>query len=142
VTIVELHRRDGWALWERVRAIHRLDDDAYMGTSEHDWAIVIDKDSDRDDEAFRAVCGEGYEMQDCADLMAMAKAVQELSKALPDPSDLEDGERVICFLDSASGDWGIEYTVCTGQNGYSYDTHQYCTALLIEEREGEAAAEA
>lgn len=138
VSIVELHRRYGWALWERTSYAHDLDDDAYMGTSERDWIITIDKDSDRADEAFGTVCGEGYEVLDYADLLAKAKAVEGLSKELPDPSDLEEGERVVCFLDSTSGGWGIEYTVKTGQNGYSYDTHQYCTALMIEERTEDA----
>lgn len=30
---------------------------------------------------------------------------------------------------------GINYTVRTGQNGYSYDTHQYCIGIAVTEQE-------
>lgn len=132
VSVIHLHRRDGWGLWERHNngSKHDLDDDMWMGTSDQDWTIKITSESDREQEAFDAICGERYEVEDVQDLMAKAKAVQELAEDLADPDGLEDGEVVIHFLDS-NNDWGVKYTVCTGQNGYSYDTHHYCTALEI-----------
>ena len=132
VDVLQLHRRDGWSLWERSNG-HDLDDDAWMGQSERDWTITIDNTTNSEQEAFEAICGTGYEVEDAADLIAKAKMVQELAKELGDGSDLEDGERVLAFLDSS--EWGINYTVRTGQNGYSHDTHQYCTALIITEKE-------
>jgi hypothetical protein len=134
VSVLWLHRREAWALWERNNG-HDLDDDAWMGQSERDWTITIDNTTNSEQEAFDAICGTRYEVEDAADLIAKAKMVQELAKELGDGDDLGDGEKIIAFLDSS--EWGINYTVRTGQNGYSYDTHQYKTALLIEEREQE-----
>lgn len=136
VEIVRLHRRDGWALWERV-GYCSLHDDAYMGTSDNEWTTEVTKDSDCVEVAYMAVCGERYEVQDAADLIAKAKAVKELADDLPDPDDLEEGERVLVFLDG----WSINYTVKTGQNGYNYDTHQYCTGLIVTERDEEEGSD-
>lgn len=138
VDIVSLHRRDEWALWERVNtgSVHDLDDDRWMGTSESDWTITIDKDSDTDALALDAICGDGYTVQDAVDLFTKADAVKALSAELPDPDELEDGEDVIAFCDADNG-WRVDYTVKTGQNGYSHDTHDYCTALIITEQEEE-----
>ncbi len=142
VSVIHLHRRDGWALWERHNngSKHDLDDDMWMGTSEQDWTITINNESDRMAEAFRAVCGEGYEVNDAADLFANAEAVRELAEELADPDGLEDGEIVRHWLDANNG-YSIDYTVCTGQNGYSNDTHHYCTALEITEKEEEEGDE-
>jgi hypothetical protein len=136
VDVVMLHRRDGWALWERHNrgSEHDLNDDRWMGTSDQDWTITLDNESDCEQEAFATVCGEGYEVEDAADLLAKASAVRELAAELPDPDELEDGENVVAFLDAW---YELKYTVRTGQNGYSYDTHHYCTALIITEREEE-----
>ncbi len=135
VSVLTLHRRDGWALWERSND-YDLENDRWMGMSERDTVIDIDRDSDREQEAFDLICGEGYEVEDAADLIAKAEAVRELAEELADPDELEDGEIVRHMLD-ANNSWSIAYTVCTGQNGYSHDTHQYCTALVIVERDEE-----
>lgn len=132
VSVIQLHRRDGWALWERSND-HDLDDDRWMGIGETDWTITLDPNSSCDDEAFSAVCGEGYEVTDAADLFKNAEQVRELAADLPDPSDLKEDERIVCFLNT--NEWSIDYTVRTGQNGYAYDTHQYKSALLIVERQ-------
>lgn len=132
VEVVQLHRRDGWALWHRSND-YDLNDDRWMGESERDWTINVTKDSDRDQEAFEAICGTGYEPEDAADLLSKAAAVKALALELADPDGMEDGEVVKHFLDSNG--WGINYTVRTGQNGYAYDTHHYCTALIISEPE-------
>ena len=138
VSVIHLHRRDGWALWERHNngSKHDLADDKWMGTSDQDWTITINSACDREQEAFAAICGDRYEVEDVEDLMAKAKAVKELAEDLADPDGLENDEVVIHFLDSNNG-WRINYTVQTGQNGYSHDTHQYCTALVIVERDEE-----
>lgn len=138
VDVVTLHRRDGWALWERQNhgSVHDLDADRWMGTSDQDWTITIDKDSDTDALALDAICGDGYTVQDAVDLFTTADAVKALSAELPDPDELEEGEEVIAFCDANNG-WTVDYTIKTGQNGYSYDTHQYCTGLIITEREEE-----
>lgn len=132
VSVIQLHRRDGWALWERSND-HNLDDDRWQGTGDNDWTITIEPNSNCDNEAFNAVCGDGYEVEDAGDLFKRSEQVSSLSDALPDPSDLNEGERIVCFIDT--GSWSIDYTVKTGQNGYAYDTHQYKSALLIAERE-------
>jgi hypothetical protein len=130
VEVIRLHRRDGWNLWER-HYDSGLDDDRWMGIDDHDWTVKIDKDSAIGQVAFEAVVGtDGGHIQDPAALFDAAQQVQELADALPDPDDLEEGEEVVCFLDPDNG-WSIDYTVKTGQNGYSHDTHQYRTALLI-----------
>lgn len=136
VTPIMLHRCDGWSLWHRMSNDHYLGDDRWMGAGEQDWTISINSDCDREQEAFDAICGYRYELEDVEDLMAKARAVQKLAEDLADPDSLEDGEMVIHFLDS-NNSWVVNYSVRSGQNGYSYDTHQYCTALLIEEREEE-----
>lgn len=134
VSVIQLHRRDGWALWERSND-YDLDDDRWTGTNNGDWTIAIEPGSEREDEAFNAVCGEGYEIEDAADLFRRAQQVRALADALPDPNDLKEGEKIVCFIDT--NDWNIDYTVRTGQNGYSYDTHQHKSALLIVEHERE-----
>lgn len=131
VSILGLHRRDGWALWER-QANNGLEDDRWMGSG-GDWMITMDKDSDAEALAFAAVCGEEYKVEDAYDLFKKSEQVGSLADELPDPDELEDGEQVVCFIDT--GNWSIDYTVKTGQNGYSYDTHHYRSALLIEERD-------
>lgn len=135
VSVLMLHRRDGWALWERHNDDY-LDDERWMNVSEDDWTIDIENNSDRMAEAFRTVCAEGYEVEDAADLFAKAEWVRELAEDLADLDDLEDGEIVRHWLDANNG-YSIAYTVHTGQNGYAYDTHQYITALVITEREEE-----
>lgn len=132
VSAIRLHRRDGWALWERDHD-HDLDDDRWMGESDNDFTIKLDRSSNLDDEAFSAVCGGGYEVHDASDLFKKAEQVRSLSNELPDPSDLSDGESIVCFIDT--GNWCIDYTVNTGQNGYTHDTHHYKSALLIVERQ-------
>ena len=134
VDVVMLHRRDGWALWERHNrgSEHDLDDKQWMEASSQDWVVVVDNKSSREEIAFEEVCGEGYEIRDVADLIAKAKQVQSFAEELPDPDGLEDGEMVVVFLRNITE---ILYTVKTGQNGYSYDTHQYCTGLIITEKE-------
>ena len=136
VEVTRLHRQDGWALWARSEG-GDLEDDAYMGRSERDTVISIDKDCEQEAQAFNLIVGEGYEVKDLDDFNNKAKAVLNLSRELPDPMDLEDGEEVKVFMDT--NNWSINYTVKTGQNGYSYDTHYYHTALLIKEREEEEA---
>lgn len=131
VEVVSLHRRDGWHFWERTNSGH-LDDDEWMGDTECDWIIMMMPESKALDKAFEIVCGTGYEPQDAADLLAKAKRVQELADELPDPDDLEEGERVLVYLDDYHQ---IKFAVRTGQNGYYYDTHHYCSALIITERE-------
>lgn len=140
VTVLCLHRRDGWGLWERsnIGNEHDLDDDRWMGTSESDWTITIDKDSDTDADAFALICGETREVDSARDLFETAEAVKALAAELIDPDELEDGEEVIYFLDGNNGGWGINYSVKTGQNGYAYDTHQYCMAIQVGELEEEA----
>jgi len=134
VEVVRIHRRDGWAMWYRSND-YDLKDDRWMGESERDWTINITKDSDREQEAFEAVCGTGYQPEDASDLIAKARAVEYLTNELTDPEELEEGDVVKHFLDS--DDWGIAYTVRTGQNGYYYDTHHHRTALIITEPEEE-----
>ena len=138
VTVLQLHRRDGWSLWER-RTDYNLDDDAWMGVGEQDWTIRVNAKTDREQEAFEVICGTKYEIESASDMLNAAENVRALAKELPRPHDLEEGQEVIVFLDANNG-YCINYTVCTGQNGYSYDTHHYCTALLIEEREEETNA--
>jgi hypothetical protein len=134
VEAIRLHRKDGWALWARSNG-GDLADDAYMGRSEQDTVITLNSDSHAEAEAFDLVCGRAYEVEDECDLFAKAKAVRDLADELPDTSDLEEGEEVKVFIDM--NDYTVDYTVRTGQNGYSYDTHHYHTALLIKEREDE-----
>ena len=86
-----------------------------------------------DKEAFDLICGVRYELEDMADLLSKANAVRMLSAELPDPNDMDDEEQVEVFI--YTNNWTINYTVKTGQNGYSYDTHQYCTGLIITEKE-------
>lgn len=131
VTVLRLHRRDGWALWVRDHH-HGLDDDHWMGVSESDTTIRITNESNVEDEAFNLVVGEGGEMYSAQELFDAAKRVRELADELPDPDTLEEGDEVVCFLGQGHR---VEYTVATGQNGYCCDTYQYCSALLVVERE-------
>ena len=136
VDVVMLHRRDGWALRERHNrgSEHDLGDDRWMeGASNDECSLTMMAGDDCDKEAFDLICGVGYELEDMADLFTKAKAVRELADELPDPDELDGEEQVEVFIDT--NNWTINYTVKTGQNGYSYDTHQYCTALIITEKE-------
>lgn len=136
VEVTRLHRQDGWALWARSEG-GDLNDDAYMGRSERDAVITLVNGSNPEDEAFQCLCGDRYDVADVADLLAKAKAVQALADDFPYTEDLEEGEAINVFVDLDNA--RVDYTVRTGQNGYSYDTHHYHTALLIKEREEEEA---
>lgn len=131
-----LHRQDGWSFWHRQTAgsVHDLDDDRWMSRNESDWTVDINADSDRMAEAFRAVCGEGYQVQDAADLIAKAEAVRGLAEDLTDPDILEPGQIERHWLDVTDG-YRVLYRVRTGDTGYYYDTHHYCVAVMIIERE-------
>lgn len=137
VNIVRLYRRDGWALWERRGHEYALDDDQWMGTSEGDWIIDVDKDSDREGVAFDHICGGGWSPESADELYAKAEAVRELALDLADPDGLEEGETVRHWMDGSR----IMYTVKTGDTAYSYDTHQWCIALEITEPEEEEEEE-
>lgn len=142
VSVLYLHRRDGWALWERYNTAsdHDLEDDYFQAKAEDDWTITITNESDAKQEAFLAVCGEGYPVDDAQDLFRRAKQVRYLASELPDPANLEDGESVVVFMDANNR--SINYTVATGQNGYGYDTHEWCLAVEVEEVEEEEKEEA
>lgn len=131
---ITLHRRDGWALWERTGSAD-LQDEAYMGQSDDECTVTIRNTNNREEEAYDLVCGTRYELEDVADLFTKTDAVKALSAELPDPDELEEGEKVKVFIDT--NNWSIDYTIQTGQNGYAHDTHHYRTALLIKEREEE-----
>lgn len=132
VEVIRLHRQDGWALWARSEG-GDLEDDAYMGRSERDTVVTLNSDSHAEAEAFDLLCGEGFTIEDENGLFRTAAAVRNLADELPDTSDLEEGEAINVFVDLDNA--CVDYTVKTGQNGYSYDTHQYRTAILIKERE-------
>lgn len=130
VEAVRLHRRDGWALWHREH-IWSIDTTAYTASGDLDFAIRIEHDTNTDAEAFRAVLGEdGQDIQEAKDLYMAAAQVSTLADALAAESDdLEEGEFCMVFLDGAD----ILYAVPSTVNGYSYDTHQFTTAIIITE---------
>jgi hypothetical protein len=134
VEVIRLHRQDGWALWARSNG-GGLEDEAYMGRSEQDTVITLNSDSHAEAEAFDLICGEGFILEDEKGLFRTAAAVRNLADELPDTSDLEEGEKIHVFVDMNNA--CVDYAIRTGQNGYAHDTHQYCTALLIKEREEE-----
>ena len=136
VEIIRLHRRDGWALWERDHDVD-LDDERWMGTAPDEWTIDLTPDSDGMDEAFTLLIGEdGSDITTAKGLERAAGAVEALGKELDSLiDDLEDGQ--ICRVWIDMDNRAVDYSVRTGQNGYSYDTHHYKSALLITEREAE-----
>lgn len=137
VTPVRLHRRDGWALWERFDD-HDLDDDRWARPDPGAvYTTYLNPTSDAMEEAFNMVCG-GLNINTADDLLRYADRVRQLADQLPDPSDLLDGEECVVTL---SDDLTVAYYVRTGQNGYAYDTHNYCSALLIEKREEDEESE-
>ena len=138
VEIIRLHRQDGWALWARSEG-GDLEDDAYMGRSERDTVVTLNSDSHAEAEAFDLLCGEGFTIEDEKGLFNTAAAVRRLADDFPYTEDLEEGEAINVFVDLDNA--RVDYTVRTGQNGYSYDTHHYHTALLIKEREEEEEEE-
>lgn len=133
VAVVQLHRRDGWALWER-SSDHNLDDDRWTVTDPDSFSLRLVPGDDLMEEAFKWIVPDASEIQSAADLLSYADRVRQLADQLPDPSDLLDGEDYAVTL---RDDLTVAYYVKTGQNGYAYDTHQYRSALLIEKREDE-----
>lgn len=134
VAVVELHRRDGWALWER-SSDHNLDDDRWTATDPEGFSLRLVNGSDLLEEAFELIVTDVSEIQSADDLLSYVDRVRQLADQLPDPSDLLDGEEYAVTL---SDNLDVRYYVRTGQNGYVYDTHHYCSALLIEKREEES----
>ncbi len=133
VAVVQLHRRDGWALWER-SGDHNLDDDRWIATDRESFSLRLINGDDLHEEAFRLIVTDVSEIRGADDLLSYADRVRQLADALPDPSDLLDGEEYAVTL---SDNLDVRYYVRTGQNGYVYDTHHYCSALLIEKRDEE-----
>lgn len=132
VQVVRLHRRDGWALWGRLVPWNGLEDDNWTQAGPSDHPIVIDPDTDPQELAFDAVGS--TDIRSASDLHETSRRVRQLAHELPDPGDLCEGEKWYVFL----GDDGcIDYTVKTGQNGYSFDTHHYKTGLIITAKDEE-----
>lgn len=133
VTVVQLHRRDGWALWER-SSDHNLDDDRWTVTDPDSFSLRLVPGDDLMEEAFKWIVTDTSEIRGADDLLSYADRVRQLADALPDPSDLLNGQEYAVTL---SDNLDVRYYVRTGQNGYVYDTHHYCSALLIEKRDEE-----
>lgn len=133
VAVVQLHRRDGWALWER-SSDHNLDDDRWTPIDPGSFRLHLVNGDDLLEKAFKLIVPDVSEIQSADDLLSYADRVRELADELPDPDDLLDGEEYAVTL---RDDLTVAYYVRTGQNGYAYDTHQYRSALLIEKREEE-----
>ena len=129
---VTLHRRDGWALWER-GSWSGLNDDEWRPNGE-DWTITIHANSDRTEEAYDYIVGEDVVLEGPDHLDRLHRSVKALAAELPDPTELEEGEEVVWVMDDHRR---TKWTWRTGQNGYAYDTHQYCTALLVDMPEEE-----
>jgi hypothetical protein len=131
VETIDLHQQDGWALWARSNDApwHTFDlrDDRWEPEGDN-RTIIIDADSDRHDEACAWVCGEDTVVEGSDHLYLLYTDVQALADELPDQYDLGDGEQAVAVM----GDYNrVKWTWKTGQNGYYYDTHHYCTALLV-----------
>lgn len=133
VAVVQLHRRDGWALWER-SSDYNLDDDRWTATDPDSFSLRLVNGDNLLEEAFKLIVTDVSEIRGAGDLLSYAERVRDLADQLPDPSDLLDGEEYAVTL---SDNLDVRYYVRTGQNGYVYDTHHYRSALLIEKREEE-----
>lgn len=133
VAVVQLYRRDGWALWERY-SDYNLDDDRWTATDPDSFSLRLVNGSDLLQEAFSLIVPGPSEIRSADDLLSYADRVRRLADQLPDPSDLLNGEEYAVTL---RDDLTVAYYVRTGQNGYVYDTHHYRSALLIEKREEE-----
>lgn len=125
VDVVTLYRRDGWALWHRMTS-GDLDDEAWMQAGAH---IKLSRHCDAEQEAFDLIAKD-MTYDTLEDMRDAVRRVEDLEESLPDPSDLKEGEQYAVQLND---NMRVQYYVKTGDTGYSYDTHNYCTALLIEE---------
>ncbi len=138
VTVELLHRRNGWHLWERANfgSEHDLCDDYYQNAG-NDTVVDIEHDSDPEQEAYNLIVGDAGDIIDGPkSLFREADRVEELAEELN--VDVEEGETERFFFDN---ELCVKYSVRTGQNGYRYDSHQYCTALTIVEQEEEEETE-
>lgn len=130
VDVVALYRCDGWALWHRMTH-GDLDDEAWTQPGVNGTFITMNMRSCAEQEAFNLIAKDRTfdaldELRDAID------RVEDLASDLPDPSELKEGQQYAVQLDD---NLRVQHYVKTGDTGYSYDTHNYCTALLIEEAE-------
>lgn len=132
VTEVFLHRQDGWALWHSSkRHIEGID---WQALTEQDITIHLTNATDVEQEVFDLIVGDTSLIRSMRDLETYTLLCKRLLGELADPDCMEDGESIMYFLDLDQG-YSVKYEVHSDQNGYSYDTHHYCLALLIEQVE-------
>lgn len=134
VTEVLLHRQDGWALWHRKARGWIIDNTNWQSSKESDTVLRVDNKTNIGQDVFDLIVGDASRIRTMDELRMYARACEDLLNELADPDDMEDGESIVYFLDPDQL-YSVRYEVHSDQNGYSYDTHQYCIGLLIKQNE-------
>lgn len=123
-TIMEIHRRDGWALWSRTHAGY-VDKNTYLKAGESDWYIDLDvrKVRESKNQIREFLFGDDSEVP--------AKEQREAANFFFD--EVKHAANPCRIFYDPNNDQ-IEYIIKTDENGYSYDGNHYCIALFIEKK--------
>jgi hypothetical protein len=122
---IQLHRRDGWALWERGGVSVRKG--MYATASQTETTLTIGCDESPNDCVFEFLI-EGMEFDDAEQFERYMKMYKYLVAEVE--SAKKEDETVTLFLDP-NNNYKVNYVVSDESTGYSEDTHNYKLGLLV-----------
>lgn len=129
VTKLELHRKEGWHLWNR-KSIPFFTEGQYMQANDQDYYFDYDPKWDEDqakEELFNLVVGEGTPIENYAILNHWHERINNLYDEMCNCSELTR-----FFLD-ADNEYTIDYSVSSNSSGYYDDTNYYQLAIMVED---------
>jgi len=134
VTELLLHKRDGWQLWARTRG--SIEHGMFRRASDNDWTIEVDASEDPKDVAFRLLF-DGVELDSLDGIrgrLAAADRFAEEVENIIEASRDNNCDEVTIFYDPDQN-YRIDYWADNDTVGYSYDTHAYEVALMVDWKE-------
>lgn len=123
---LELHRRDGWGLWER-SSIPFFEEGVYLIADEQDFTFDYDPDwteEEAKDELCEFICGD-------SPVDNHAKLVMWLNKIDAYYEEMSSYDEPTTFFLDGVNDMSIMYGISKDNAGYSYDTHHKQLAIHV-----------
>lgn len=139
VALLELHRKDGWHLWNR-KNIGFFTEGMYMQTNDSDYSFEFDHEWS-EEEAKREIAEfffsrpeeilegirEKYESED-----EVNEAIEAINKKIDDLyMEMKRSDCDFHFIDMDNQ--AIDYSVSSDSAGYYYDTNYYQLAIMVED---------
>lgn len=133
---LELHKRHGWQLWERINTLIRKG--MWTAADDSDYYVDVTIHDETEDIAFDTICRNRtfetfYEIKNAVSMTE--DFAEELEDILSEIED--DGQTTVRVFYNPDQNCNIDYYVHADSTGYEYDTHEYSLGLLVEFKEVE-----